>query len=1170
MLKRSRMVAVAVGMAMVFTMLPGAPGMGAARATASPAATGIDRAALGHDGQSDVYRVPAGTVAPGSAATVRFRTAADNVDAVTLRLTEQSTQSQQLVPMRRAARSVSCYDSTLVGQRCDFWETVVKPTDLGAYGYRFVVQRGQQTAYYADQPAQFGAMGASTDGDVAQDYRIHVVRPDFPVVGAMKDGVMYQIMPDRFDNGDPSNDVSLTRSRYDYPAPPNATPSQIALAQAAQTTHRTWNQLPAGGCRDHVDEPCTEQALGRDYFGGDLQGIAAKIPYLHGLGASILYLTPIFASKSNHAYDVEDFTRIDPAFGGAAGLRQLLQRAHRSGIKVILDVPFDPSSSDSPYFDRYHHYPNDGACESVTSPYRSWFTFTDLPVGETGPCAGSKPGLFASYEEWGNVAEALPLFRKHDPGNPAAVFAPVADYFYNGPQSIARRWLDFGADGFRLDSMQDESFPTAYWQQFRTVVKDAKPGAPLVAEGWHFADNMKLTNGDQADTPMGYRFRAAVLSLMGAVGDDKSFPGDDNPTVPVSQFAAAMQSIRQDYPDATYRTFMNLLDSHDTARIRWMLTPGKYNSADREANPAHVAAGLAAEKVAATIQFTVPGMPSVYYGDEVGVTGSDDPDNRRTFPWTGTSNCSAATSYCAGGDRDLLSFYTHLASLRKTHPVLRDGDAHFLLTDDTAQTLGYAMRSPDDLALVLVNRSSSMRTLRVPLGSVARDGIALAPAFGAGAQAVTSAAGVVTASVPPMTAQVLVATPGQDLTPPPAPQRVSGSPAAAGRVSLRWSTVTGASRYEVWRSPLSGGGYERVGVVAGPSFVDTPDSRAHYVVRAVDAAGNIGAQSAETAVTPSRPITAATLTSATQVDREVGVDPTTVTADVTAPSIGDPTAIRAEVGLATAGGSYDWRPMSGAAGLHFSGGLRPESAGSYDFQARFSSDGGHHWTYTARGTLVAKPSTGTTPPAAPAVTMDWSASTLSLQWPSDPDAAEYRVYRSDRPDPVATLPGSASSYVDPLVSPGKTYSYQVRAFDSHLHGSALSARVSHRVEPKIVTTTFRVKVPSGSTVYLAGATTSLPAGASDPLCLWCGGNATTRMHESSPGIWELTVQIPDHAGIQWKYTRGNWNTVEVRANNRTATVTASPGGQSLLIDNTGPPSDAGAGGSVTSWADQPG
>jgi glycosidase len=665
----------------------------------------------------------------------------------------------------------------------------------------------------------------------------------------MKDGVMYQIMPDRFANGETSNDIAVTRPRYAYPSPTN--PVQ---ATDAQVQRRDWTQLPEGGCRDYVQPlaPCAERALGRDYFGGDLQGIAQKLPYLQQLGVTMIYLTPVFASKSNHAYDVADFTHVDPAFGGDAGLAALLSQAHQHGIKIILDLPFDPSSSDSPYFDRYHHYPAIGACEDPTSPYRSWFTFHTLPAGTAGPCAGEEPGTYATYECWDGTVDTLPLFRRKELGDPAQAFAPVADYFYRGQNSIARRWLELGVDGFRLDSMQDNSFPPAYWQQFRTVVKTMKPDAPLVGEGWKFADNMKLTSGDQADTPMGYRFRAAVLSLLGA-SENKGFPGEGEPNVPVSQFVAAMRSIRQDYPDATYRTFMNLLGSHDTARLRWILSPGQYNREDREFNAANAAAGIAAEKVAATIQFTLPGMPSIYYGDEVGMSGSGDPDDRRTFPWTSTVQCSVGNDYCAGGDHDLLGFYSALVALRTSHPVFRDGDAHYLLADDQAQTLAYAMRTPADAAIVLVNRSAMARTVHVPTNAVVRDGVDFVPALGREAAAATTTSGTLTATIPGMTAQVLLTRPGQQITPPPAPAQVHVGTQPGSRTGISWEAVEGAASYQVWRSPLFGGGYQLIATVTGTSFADTPDRLSvdyHYTVNAVDRSGNVGPVSADTAAHP--------------------------------------------------------------------------------------------------------------------------------------------------------------------------------------------------------------------------------------------------------------------------------------------------------------------------------
>jgi glycosidase len=817
---------------------------------------GVNLAALGHDGQSDVYRVPTGVVSPGEAVTVRFRTAADDVDTVTLRLTDQANGVQRLLPMRRVARAVSCYQAALARTRCDFWQAAVHAAAVGVLSYRFIVRQGEDSAYYADSPAQFGATGAGSRSDAPNDYRIHVVMPRFPVLPATKDGVMYQIMPDRFDNGDSFNDISVTRPRYDYPAPANPTPAQAAAAMAAKAQRRVWTELPEGSCRDHVNSsaPCTELALGRDYFGGDLLGITQKLPYLQRLGVTVIYLTPVFASKSNHAYDVEDFTHVDPVFGGDAGLATFLSQAHQDGMRVILDLPFDPSSSDSPYFDRYHHYPVTGACEDPKSTYRSWFTFHNLPAGTAGPCAGDRPGRYATYDGWGGTVDTLPLFRKKDRSDPVGAFSPISDYFYRGQNSIAHRWLAFGVDGFRLDSMQDRSFPPAYWQQFRTVIKVAKPDAPLVAEGWQFADNLRLTSGDQADTSMGYRFRAAVLSMLGAVGDDKGFPGDGDPNVPVSQFVAAMRSIRQDYPDATYRTFMNLLGSHDTARLRWMLTPGQYNREDRESNAANVVAGIAAEKVAATIQFTLPGMPSIYYGDEVGVTGSDDPDNRRTFPWTGTTGCAASNDYCGGGDHDLLGFYSALIALRKSHPVFRDGDAHYLLADDQAQTLVYAMRTRGDMAIVLVNRSTAARTVNVPTAAVVRDGVDFVPTVGREATAATTEGGRLAATIPAMTAQVLVARPGQRITPPPAPMRVRAAGWSRGRLRIGWDAVGGAASYQIYRSPLAGGGYQLVGTVTQTSFVDTvnrPGTDYHYVVKAVDRSGNVGDSSADVAAVAS-------------------------------------------------------------------------------------------------------------------------------------------------------------------------------------------------------------------------------------------------------------------------------------------------------------------------------
>ncbi|HVX44748.1 MAG TPA: alpha-amylase family glycosyl hydrolase [Mycobacteriales bacterium] len=430
-----------------------------AQASPRPAsASGIDTAALGHDSHSTVYRTPTGTVAVGHPVLVRFRTESGDLDRVLLRVTDEAN-TQRRIPMRVAAHDISCYDPALSNIRCDFWQATVTPRQLGTLSYRFVAEKGQQLAYYGDQPALFGGLGVVTDYDEPNNYRIHAVAANFPTPPSMRSGLMYQIFPDRFADGDPGNSPSTTAPRYDYPAPPGATDEQKAAAAKAQITHRSWDQYPEGHCRDYVDTPCSEEALGRDYFGGDLQGVTAKLGYLQNLGVTMIYLNPVFASASDHAYDVRDFRHIDPAFGGDAALRTLLDKAHARHMRVILDLPYDPTSSDSPYFDRYHHFGTVGACESTESPYRSWFTFHDLPAGQDGPCAGSTSGVRATYDSWGGTADALPLLRKADPDHPDQPYAPVAQAFYRGPNSITAHWLNFGVDGFRLDSMQDTSFP---------------------------------------------------------------------------------------------------------------------------------------------------------------------------------------------------------------------------------------------------------------------------------------------------------------------------------------------------------------------------------------------------------------------------------------------------------------------------------------------------------------------------------------------------------------------------------------------------------------------------------------------------------------------------------------------------------------------------------------
>ena len=255
-----------------------------------------------------------------------------------------------------------------------------------------------------------------------------------------------------------------------------------------------------------ADSPDKEQPRGRDYFGGDLQGVDDRLGYLQALGVNTIYFNPIFDAGSDHGYDTQDYYKIDPYFGTQKDWDNLVKHANQRGIRIVLDGVFNHLSSDSPFFDRYHHYAAMGACESLLSPYRSWFTFHDVPAG-TGTCVGSSgQANSASYDGWFGF-DLIPVINKSLPA--------VQQYFLTNNNSVSKYWLKQGASGWRLDVMGDASFPTGYWETFRTQVKSTKSSTLIISETWQKDSTLlRMLRGDRADSTMNYRFRDAVVGLL--------------------------------------------------------------------------------------------------------------------------------------------------------------------------------------------------------------------------------------------------------------------------------------------------------------------------------------------------------------------------------------------------------------------------------------------------------------------------------------------------------------------------------------------------------------------------------------------------------------------------------------------------------------------------------
>ncbi|MFO7166555.1 MAG: alpha-amylase family glycosyl hydrolase [Chloroflexota bacterium] len=1110
---------------------------------------------LGHNSQSDLYRVPFGAVNPGTPVTLRFRTYANDVTSVRVRLYDTSVNQETFLPMERVARGVSCYDPAQPDESCDYWQTTITPARMGTLYYRFIVTDGSATAYYADDQFKDGGWGEATPSMIDNSYVITVFDPLFKPIPWMRDAVIYQIFPDRFRNGRSNNDPRGTEPRYGYPS---QALDRILVKQ--------WGDLPEGYCRKYVSpaQPCGEEPRGRDYFGGDLRGVDQRLNYLQALGVTAIYFNPIFDAASNHAYDTQDYYKIDPFFGTEQDWENLVKHANQRGIRIILDGVFNHVSSDSPYFDRYGHFPGKlGACESMTSPYRDWFTFRPQAGG---PCVGPDGPNTMTYDAWFGF-DSLPVLNKNNP--------EVRALFYADNNSVARHWLRNGAAGWRLDVMGDPSFPDSFWQEFRDAVRATKADAPVIGELWKKEEVLPKIHGDMADTVMNYRFRNAILGFFGTV-DDKGFVDDGQSDQPPSLFARKLQSIREDYPDATYFTLMNILDSHDTQRILWSLTPGAHNREAREFNAANLAIGKARLRLAALVQMTVPGAPTIYYGDEIALNGDDDPDDRRTFPWDGGG------AYGNGGDQAMLAWYTKLTGLRKANSVLRTGSLDFLLTDDANRTLAYARRDGASVAIVAINRAENgQRTLEIPLSGYLRDGVTFTDALGSGSY--TSAGGKLTITLPALGGALLIATPGQDLTGPAAPAGLSATP-GNGVVDLSWSPVAGAASYNIYRSPVSGGGFELVGTASGTTYSDTGvanGTRYHYVVRALDGLGNEGERSNEAAATPSFPIGYAVLQHPKTISYERNVNPTeTIYGQVYAAGLtdagGDPEGILAQVGYGPQGsdpaGWTTWKAMSFNVRVgnnyEYMGNLRPETAGTYDLLVRFSTDGGLTWSYGDQdGAFPGEPGTDlpgvltvtlgpdTTPPAAPTNLRvdDWSAGFIRIAWDEVADAAEYRVFRAttsggfDFDDPLAILPAGSTTYTDNEVGTGTTYYYVVKAYDAALNGSPASNEISQTAEPKLVAVTFRVRVPDetppGDTVYIPGDI--------DLLGPWNPGKQP--MVNMGGGIWEVTLNIPDGTQLQYKYTRGTWEQVEwwgtiVSTNNRSVSISYGTDGTQLVDD----------------------
>lgn len=623
----------------------------------------LNREALFSDG-TEYYRSPA-EPKPGEVVIIRFRAKRNNVDAVYLVYGNR----KQKMKVEKTLKGFDFYAAKIV-----MTEEVLR--------YHFEIRYGCLTCYYNYQ-------GVSMEAPERADFEIY---PGYHTPDWAKGAVMYQIFVDRFYNGDPSNDTETGEYHYI---------GDISVKV------KDWGKVPA--------------TMGvREFYGGDLKGIWDKLDYLQDLGVDVVYLNPVFVSPSNHKYDCQDYDYIDPHYGrivedgdgllssedhdnlkaykyrkrvtdlknleaSNAFFAEFVEEIHRRGMKIILDGVFNHCGSFNKWMDRERIYEgkegySDGAYISADSPYRSFFRFNDETKWPYNP----------SYDGWW-THDTLPKLNYEG-----------SKELYDYVLKVARKWVSppYNIDGWRLDVAADLGFSSEFnhkfWKDFRKAVKEANPNAIILAE--HYGNPERWLQGDEWDTVMNYDAFMEPLTWFLTGMEKHSDEYREDLYGNSDAFIGAMNTHMRSLHMSALYTSMNELSNHDHSRFltRTNRKPGRIAYAGAEAASRNVDVAVMREAVA--IQMTWPGSPTIYYGDEAGVCGFTDPDNRRTYPW-------------GHEDQKLIEFHKKMIAIHKKYKVLQNGSVKFLWND--YQGFSYGRFSHTEQIIVVINNRESARNVEI-------------------------------------------------------------------------------------------------------------------------------------------------------------------------------------------------------------------------------------------------------------------------------------------------------------------------------------------------------------------------------------------------------------------------------------------------------------------------
>ncbi len=520
------------------------------------------------------------------------------------------------------------------------WYTVNLTLKEGLYWYSFCFD-----SQYGRKDITKYSKGEGLIGSDGGQWQLTVYEHSFKTPENFEGGIIYQIFPDRF---------------YGSKTPKNNVPSDRYIRTDV------WNKPEYR----QNNGPCS---LGNDYFGGDLQGIIEKLDYIADLGVSIIYLNPIFEAHSNHRYNTADYMKIDPMLGTEEDFKRLCREAKKRGIAIVLDGVFSHTGDDSIYFNRYGRYDTLGAYQSQESEYHKWFKFTRWPD---------------KYSAWWGVP-SLPETNEDESS---------FTRFITGKNGVVRHWLKLGASGWRLD-VADE-LPDAFLDKIRQAAKAEKPDSIIIGEVWEDATNKisygtrrRYLRGRQLDSVMNYPFANALINFVKGGSAE--------------EFCETVMTICENYPKQTLNLLMNHIGTHDTPRVLTALGGTPADGRDRAWQNAEnmsyeqLQRGKSLLYLVTLLQYTLPGIPSLYYGDEAGVEGYSDPFCRGFYPW-------------GREDKYLQNYYKRLGKFRRTSDVFREGD--FQPVYAKGGVVAFTRSTKHEKVLVCVNRETEPVTIEVGRG----------------------------------------------------------------------------------------------------------------------------------------------------------------------------------------------------------------------------------------------------------------------------------------------------------------------------------------------------------------------------------------------------------------------------------------------------------------------